>query len=108
MELQSHQSKGFNFKDFLSSAQIELGETREEISKIQKILRGGEIVRGEEVFTKRIKFLMDKETEIKKALENVDKNLYGICQTCRESISPRRLKVFPFANQCALCASKNS
>lgn len=41
------------------------------------------------------------------ALERLDAGTYGICTTCGEDISERRLKALPFALRCIECESEH-
>jgi DnaK suppressor protein len=44
--------------------------------------------------------------KIKKALERIDNGTFGICETCGEEISVKRLKARPVTSQCIECKSK--
>ena len=44
--------------------------------------------------------------KIKKALERIDKNTFGICEKCGENIGPERLKARPVTTQCIECKTK--
>ena len=44
--------------------------------------------------------------KIKAALERIDNDTYGICETCGEEISLKRLKARPVTTQCIDCKSK--
>ena len=44
--------------------------------------------------------------KIKKALERIEKGTFGICETCGEDISIKRLKARPVTSQCIECKSK--
>jgi DnaK suppressor protein len=41
---------------------------------------------------------------IRAALERLENGMYAICETCGTDIDPDRLKVVPYASQCAACA----
>ncbi len=41
--------------------------------------------------------------DINLALEQIDKGEYGICMSCNEEISPRRMEVRPFSRYCIEC-----
>lgn len=41
--------------------------------------------------------------DINIALEQIDKGEYGICMSCSEEISPRRMEVRPFSRYCIEC-----
>ena len=41
--------------------------------------------------------------QIDKALEQIDKGTYGICEDCNSPILLERLKALPFATQCIEC-----
>jgi len=58
-------------------------------------------------FTLRIR---DRERKligkIKDALERIDNDTYGICESCEEEISEKRLKVRPVTTLCIDCKKK--
>ena len=41
--------------------------------------------------------------DINLALEQIEKGEYGICMSCNEEISPRRMEVRPFSRYCIEC-----
>jgi DnaK suppressor protein len=41
--------------------------------------------------------------DIDVALEQIEKGEYGICMSCGEEISPRRMEVRPFSRYCVEC-----
>lgn len=45
--------------------------------------------------------------KINKALKNIEKGTYGICEKCRGLIEEGRLKVFPSATACMKCKKAN-
>ena len=46
--------------------------------------------------------------EVDKALQNVEKGKYGICEICGKDIPKPRLKVFPAAVTCVACERKKN
>jgi len=44
--------------------------------------------------------------KIKAALDRIEKNTYGICESCGEDITLKRLKARPVTTQCIDCKSK--
>ena len=54
--------------------------------------------------------IRDRESKlikkIKKTLERIDNGTFGICETCGEDISIKRLKARPVTSQCIDCKSK--
>ena len=54
--------------------------------------------------------IRDRESKlikkIKGALERIDNDTYGICDSCGEDISIKRLKARPVTTQCIDCKSK--
>ena len=54
--------------------------------------------------------IRDRESKlikkIKQALERIDTGTYGICDSCGEDISIKRLKARPVTTQCIDCKSK--
>ena len=54
--------------------------------------------------------IRDRESKlikkVKKALERIENNTFGICETCGEEISIKRLKARPVTTQCIECKTK--
>jgi DnaK suppressor protein len=54
--------------------------------------------------------IRDRESKlikkIKKALERMDNGTFGICESCGENISMKRLKARPVTTQCIECKTK--
>ena len=54
--------------------------------------------------------IRDRESKlikkIKEALERIENDTYGICETCGEEITLKRLKARPVTTQCIDCKSK--
>jgi len=54
--------------------------------------------------------IRDRESKlikkIKQALERIENDTYGICESCGEEISVKRLKARPVTSQCIDCKSK--
>ncbi len=54
--------------------------------------------------------IRDRESKlikkIKKALERVENGTFGICESCGENISIKRLKARPVTTQCIECKTK--
>ncbi len=44
--------------------------------------------------------------KIKKALARIDNETFGICETCEEDISIKRIKARPVTTQCIECKSR--
>lgn len=44
--------------------------------------------------------------DTKEAIKNIEKNKYGICESCHGPIEMGRLKAFPAASMCVTCVSK--
>ena len=56
---------------------------------------------------KALEFNLEKRLgEINETLKKIDKNDYGICQTCSVKIEIPRLKAMPTASLCSSCAKK--
>ncbi len=45
--------------------------------------------------------------QIEAALRKMDKNIYGICEYCRQPIPKKRIKALPFARYCINCQHTN-
>ncbi|MFA5161416.1 MAG: TraR/DksA family transcriptional regulator [Elusimicrobiales bacterium] len=45
--------------------------------------------------------------QIESALRRIEKNVYGMCESCRCIIPRKRLKALPFARYCIHCQSSN-
>ena len=43
---------------------------------------------------------------VNRALEKMDKGIYGVCERCGESIDPARLKALPYATLCMSCQAR--
>ena len=54
--------------------------------------------------------IRDRESKlikkIKKALERIENGTFGICETCGEPISAKRIKARPVTTQCIECKTK--
>jgi len=50
--------------------------------------------------------LLDLQKQVDRAMTKIEKNEYGTCDKCKQSIEIGRLKAFPAANTCVTCASK--
>jgi DnaK suppressor protein len=54
--------------------------------------------------------IRDRESKlikkIKKALERIENNSFGVCEKCGEDISLKRLKARPVTTQCIECKTK--
>ena len=54
--------------------------------------------------------IRDRESKlikkIKKALERIENNTFGICETCGDDISLKRIKARPVTTQCIKCKTK--
>ena len=44
--------------------------------------------------------------DTKAALRRIESGKYGLCEVCRQSIEPGRIKVYPAATLCVSCAAK--
>jgi len=44
--------------------------------------------------------------KIKKGLDRIENNTFGICEKCGENIAPERLKARPVTTQCIECKTK--
>ncbi len=44
--------------------------------------------------------------DIDAALDRIDQGVYGLCVSCEEEISPRRLEVRPFSRYCIDCKTE--
>jgi DnaK suppressor protein len=55
--------------------------------------------------------IRDRESKlirkIKKALERIENNTFGVCETCGDDISIKRLKARPVTTQCIECKTKD-
>ena len=46
--------------------------------------------------------------QIEQAIARLDSGRYGLCATCGNAISPKRLKAVPYADQCQSCVAQAS
>ena len=64
-------------------------------------------VESDRIWTLRIR---DRESKlikkIKKTLERIENGTFGICESCGENISTKRLKARPVTTQCIECKTK--
>ncbi|KKP88001.1 MAG: hypothetical protein UR93_C0025G0007 [Berkelbacteria bacterium GW2011_GWA2_35_9] len=51
------------------------------------------------------KNLLRGRKELKRALKAIKRNRYGTCESCKTSINPERLKIYPTATLCVKCKS---
>ena len=51
--------------------------------------------------------LEDSLRQINRALTKIKEKTYGRCDICHQSISKKRLKIFPSATLCLACREKN-
>ena len=49
--------------------------------------------------------LLQGRKELKRALKAIKRNRYGTCESCKTSINPERLKIYPTATLCVKCKS---
>jgi DnaK suppressor protein len=49
--------------------------------------------------------MLEQLAEVDRALEKLDDDSYGSCDTCGEPIPPGRLEVHPWATRCVACAT---
>ncbi len=61
---------------------------------------------GDEVLEGLENSILSEITQIRAALDRIQKGTYGECETCGESIGEKRLEVIPHAMQCINCASR--
>jgi len=47
----------------------------------------------------------DEIAKIAAALQRMDNGRYGTCSECAEPIEPRRMQVYPYADECIECAT---
>lgn len=50
--------------------------------------------------------LVDRRTQIERALQKVDEGTYGTCENCGRPIAPERLEALPFAWLCITCQER--
>ncbi|MFH1282404.1 MAG: TraR/DksA family transcriptional regulator [bacterium] len=107
-------------KSDINKIKKNLQEKREDLLKVvnnnQMIQNEGEV--GDEAdvasssLEKEITFeLNDNERvmldNIESALAKIDRNVFGLCESCRKKITETRLKAMPFARFCISCQSKS-
>ncbi len=52
--------------------------------------------------------ISDMQGQVKKALENMEKGVYGVCEVCGNPIDKARLEIYPEATMCMNCAKIQS
>lgn len=97
------------------SLQGELKRLNRELAKIKKFPDYGTSedanVMEAETFGERVSLekkmtLLIEKTQ--KALKKIDEGTYGSCEICHKPIEGGRLKIFPSATECAVCANQKS
>ncbi len=84
----------------------------------QRISKGLTVIRGDgqrdtadianallnqEVALRRANGCANEIFKVSQAIINIRKNTYGICDSCEEPITVKRLKAIPFADKCIVC-----
>jgi RNA polymerase-binding transcription factor len=92
--------------DLLDKAYLTIVELRESDDNLKDPLDRA-VLASEHNFTFRMR---DRErmliNKVKEALEDIENNVYGICEDCGAEISIARLKARPVARRCILCKSE--
>ena len=47
--------------------------------------------------------IRDRLDQVERALERLDAGSYGVCESCRQPITPERLAAYPSATSCVEC-----
>ena len=95
--------------------QQELDETRDRLHRLKESLQhevefdiedmDPDIYEREKTLA-LIQNLGGKTEALERALEAMDKGLYGLCERCGQPIDPARLEVLPEATLCIACQSE--
>jgi len=56
-----------------------------------------------DVSVQRMNISAQMLSDVREALDRLDKCEYGVCEDCEESIPPRRLDAIPWARVCVKC-----
>jgi DnaK suppressor protein len=56
-----------------------------------------------DVSVQRMNMSAQMLSDVREALDRLDKGEYGVCEDCEEFISPRRLDAIPWARVCVKC-----
>jgi len=56
-----------------------------------------------DVSVQRLNISAQMLSDVREALDRLDKGEYGVCEDCEESIPPRRLDAIPWARVCVKC-----
>lgn len=104
-------------KAFIKKMSKRLQEEKQFI--IKKILEEDNIIdshgdEGDEIQANLIHYLNDQKSsryqlslkKIEIALEKINQDEYGYCETCEEEILPKRLEFNPYFSNCISCAEK--
>ena len=73
---------------------------------------GDEADVASQTFERELQFEMEDSErvildDIEAALRKIEKGEFGICESCRKSISVQRLKAMPWARYCIACQSRS-
>ncbi len=101
------------FKEALLRERLELIEelaiSNENFANLDKQLKAGDLVDQAYNFYEKELLIGLSTSEkqnllaIDKALEKIDKNKFGYCESCNQSIDEKRLEAIPYATLCVNC-----
>ena len=88
--------------------------------RLERVLRDGRHAAGldpdfeeqavetenDDVLAKLGDAIRDEMLQVGKALERLDSDRYGTCETCGKPIPEKRLEALPYVTQCATCANR--
>jgi DnaK suppressor protein len=50
-----------------------------------------------------LRYIIDRRTQLERAIERLDAGRYGTCESCGDPIPSERLELFPSATTCVKC-----
>lgn len=53
-----------------------------------------------------LRYLVDRRTQMERAIERLNAGIYGICELCGSAIPQARLELFPMATTCVACKQR--
>jgi DnaK suppressor protein len=54
-----------------------------------------------------LRIIINRRTQLARAIERLDAGAYGICESCAQPIPAERLELFPSATTCVTCKQRS-
>ena len=99
-------------QDMIREYELELEEARLTESSSDRSPDPGNAEAGSMKFEYEKELSIEQNTvdllgKVERALDNIDKGVYGICESCGKPIPMARLDVLPYVTLCVDCARKS-